>query len=316
MRLVEPIWRPMQSPLSWAERPVNTTEKQDSLSSSVQREQELLHSTSSIEYCGRTSEEGEQGTVPYTSAGFSPADGRGPYDCPAAMVVDAWDTAHGGHHVIQTRCNRWSCPGCGPLRTRILCRRLATGQPNRFVTLTAGRPDGRTPHEVWEDTRRQVPELIRRIRKEVGPTEYARVLEVHRSGYPHYHLLVRSPYLNQHTLSRWWCDLTDAFIVDVRAVDPQRRVAEYIGKYLSKQMAVPFTTRRCTWSRGYFPPQEKVEGEGISLIQPQRESGPLALYLARQYPDVEWEMLSRTHAVRVFGDSGELGWEIIDDGSF
>ncbi len=290
---------------------LNTTTSGPAACSSVRGDDFPLHSTSSLEDCGRRCTRPEKTGAPAEQRRLNPAGRDAPYACPSAMCLDAWCTESGGHHVIQTRCNRWSCPGCGPLRTRQLCRRLATATPNRFITLTCGSPGNRTPREVWDDTRRQVPELIRRIRRELGPTEYARVLEVHQSGYPHFHLLVRGPFIEQDTLSRWWCELTDAYIVDIRRVRPHDNVASYIGKYLTKQLEVPFTNRRCTWSRGFFPPPPPREPGGLHLDDPRRESGTLAEYLARQYPGAEWELLTPYHAVRVYPDSDELGVEIL-----
>lgn len=176
--------------------------------------------------------------------------------CPESQVLDTYEINGELWHLMQGRCNRWSCDVCGPEKTRDLCRRIEAARPNRFITLTCGRPAGRSPREVWDDTRRQVPELIRRIRNEVGSIEYCRVMEEHKSGYPHFHLVVRSPYIEQQTLARWWCDLTDAFIVDIRRIDPDRRVAKYIAKYLCKTYASTISDRRVTNSKEFFPPKD------------------------------------------------------------
>lgn len=265
----------------------------------------LLNLTSSLESCG------EQCTSPAESPPT-----KSWFECERPMVLDAWCHITGHHHAFQTRCNQWTCSGCGPLRTRQLCRRLATGLPNRFITLTCGSPQGRNPETVWNETRRQVPELIRTIRKEAGPIEYARVLEVHKSGYPHFHLIARGPWIDQAQLARWWVKLTDAYIVDIRAVRPKDNVAQYLGKYLTKQLVVPFTNRRCTASKGYFPAPPEKDESGLGLIQPKRENGTLEGYLAHQYPNATWEMITPHHAIQVFSDCDHLGIEISDDGSF
>ena len=170
--------------------------------------------------------------------------------CPRSMVVTAYDMDTGRMHLWQTRCRTWTCDVCGPRKTWLLCKDIQSAKPNRFITLTTAHHGELSPREVWDTARRQVSELAKRLRRLHGEFEYARVLEEHKSGYPHFHLLVRSPYIAQTELSRHWFELTDAFIVDIRKVNPTDRVASYIAKYLTKQMSPRFTDRRVSASRG------------------------------------------------------------------
>lgn len=248
-----------------------------------------LHSTSYIEDCGRDC----------TSPVHRPQDS--PFYCPDRGVIEAYDQNGEHWHAMQTRCRRWSCPGCGPLRTKILCRQLANARPNRLITLTCGSPRGRSPREVWDETRRQVPELIRRIRTEVGDIEYARVMEEHKSGYPHFHLLARAPYIEQHLLSRWWCELTDAFVVDVRKVNPDYKVERYVAKYLCKQFRSDITDRRVTASKAFFlkpPPAERSDWNFTGI---NRQRDDLHAFLAREWPNANIEWLTERHAVAISG---------------
>lgn len=233
------------------------------------------------------------------------------YACPDAMTYSVEETIGGWRHLYATRCNRWTCVGCGPLRTKVLCKKLATAKPNRFITLTVAAGKYESPEAAWHETRRQVPELIRKIRKEVGSIEYARVLEVHKSGYPHYHLLVRSPFIEQHLLSKWWCHLTAAFIVDIRKVNPDQKVAEYIGKYLTKQLKVPFTNRRVTWSKGFFPEKPERITELRCWMLPHVEHESLAEYIRRRNLQGHVLMLTQNHGVVLNSDDeveGDLIW--------
>lgn len=245
----------------------------------------LLHSTSYIEDCGRACT---------TPANSGPTD---PYRCPDAQVFSAHDVNGGHWHAIETRCRRWSCPGCGPLRTKILCRQLANARPNRLITLTCGRPGGRTPREVWDESRRQVPELIRRIRKHVGEIEYCRVMEEHKSGFPHFHLLARAPYIEQELLSRWWCELTDAFIVDIRKVNPDYKVERYVAKYLCKQYRSDITDRRVTNSKGFFIKADKPEPNDWCFAECSRQRDRINDFLEREWPNADVEWISARHAV-------------------
>lgn len=254
---------------------------------SVQPPQKPLHSTSSLEDCG------EGCTSPPKSIGTDT------YICPDRQVFSAYDQNGEHWHAIETRCRRWSCPGCGPLRTKILCRQLANARPNRLITLTCGRPAGRSPREVWDETRRQVPELIRKIRKEVGDIEYCRVMEEHKSGYPHFHLLARSTYIEQELLSRWWCELTDAYVVDIRKVNPDYKVERYVAKYLCKQFRSAITDRRVTASKGFFLPKDPKAKNDWSFGECQRQRDEINAFLAREWPNANVEWLTARHAVVV-----------------
>jgi len=285
-----------------------------------QAEPSVLNLTSSLADCGvptkpvnnvtedaMTADDSGEKTHPETSLATPPP---GYSLCPRATTTQGYEVNGGFWHLIGGRCNAWSCASCGPIRTRSLCLRLALAEPTRFITLTCGSPKGRTPREVWDDTRRQVPELIRKIRYELGYCEYARVLEVHKSGYPHFHLLARAPFIKQESLSRWWHQLTDAFIVDIRRVNPKDHVADYLGKYLTKQLVVPFTDRRVTNSRQFFPPKQKRDKSENCFAEITREHIPLHEYIASQYPDATLEWLSSAHAV-IVDDAGNAKGDVM-----
>lgn len=217
------------------------------------------------------------------------------FPCPAAHTVVGFEQNGGFWHAIETRCNRWHCPGCGRLKTWNLCRRIEAAEPNRFVTLTTARPKDQTPREVWNTSRRQVSELAKRLRKIYGSFEYCRVLEEHKSGFPHFHLVVRSPFIEQTELSRHWCELTDAFIVDIRKIDPKRKVARYIAKYLSKTPTLSLTNRRVTNSRNFWKKEEKDDHEPLTLEQISRYRGNFERVRYWEFPNADIEQLTACH---------------------
>lgn len=176
-----------------------------------------------------------------------------------------------------------------------------------MLTLTCGRPAGREPAEVWDQTRRQVPELMRALRKKYGPIEYARVMELHKSGYPHYHLLVRSNWLDKQDVAAIWESLTDAFIVDIRRIIPDRGVEKYVAKYLTKQLAVPFCRQRMTSSRGYFPPQDPKTKSDWNFIERTQEWVHIRDFVERYYPDAELDWISPAHAIISRNDGPHAG---------
>lgn len=121
------------------------------------------------------------------------------------------------------------------------------------------------------------------------------MLEEHKSGFPHFHLVVRSPYVAQEELSRDWCKLTDAFIVDIRKIDPGRRVARYISKYLTKQTSPGFTNRRVSFTRSFFPPTPEREKLNLNLQEVQRERGSALDVVGWTWPGTSLEQVSSCH---------------------
>ena len=241
---------------------------------------------------------GENG--PAASEGDSPIrPTRKVFDCPDAMTILATDLYTGLWHVWETRCRRWSCSRCGPFKTWQLCMDIDRAKPTRLITLTTAHHGERTTREVFDASRRKISELAKRLRRDGHGFEYCRVLEQHKSGYPHYHLVVRSGYIDQQKISRYWSDLTDAFIVDIRKINPHRKVARYIAKYLTKQMPPDFTQRRVTASRNFFTHREKPEREEMDLERFERHRGTAALVLRDQFDDVDLEPISPTHWILV-----------------
>jgi hypothetical protein len=101
-----------------------------------------------------------------------------------------------------------------------------------------------------------VTELIRCLRKRFGEIEYLRVTEVTKSGFPHYHLLVRSAFIPQPVVKAEWSRLTKATIVDLRQVHQNFGAFSYLVKYLTKMHKLEWTERHVSYSRGFFPAAE------------------------------------------------------------
>jgi len=221
--------------------------------------------------------------------------------CPRCLTLSLYDLDSERWHLFEVSCKVWDCPVCGPRKTWHLCRRIATAKPNRFLTLTSHHHASRTPKQVWDETRFQLPELIRTLRKRTGPLEYCRVIEETKSGYPHYHLLLRSGFIPQQTISTIWQHLTGAFIVDIRKVDPNLRVASYIAKYLAKQTKLSFTNRRVTQSRGFFPTAGPVEPSPYNWIACNRTLGSILTTLDSDYSSYDVEWITPAHAVFIGG---------------
>ena len=187
--------------------------------------------------------------------------------CPHSTTLTGWSDYFNENIIIALTCKRWGCRYCGENKARALGLRVASAEPNRLITLTVSNSAWGSPREAFEGTRRQVAELTKVIRKKAGSFEYVRILEVTKKGWPHYHLVARSPYIKQSWLSSAWSGLTGAPIVDIRSIKKVEYVYSYVVKYLCKQKYIPWTNRRVTWSKGFFPAVETtVKGKwGIRM---------------------------------------------------
>jgi len=215
--------------------------------------------------------------------------------CPRAGTIAAYDCRGDWWHLWETSCKTWHCSVCGPRKTRQLCDAVAKARPNRFVTLTTAGHGTRTPREVWNEARRQISELAKTFRRTHGEFEYCRVLEPHKSGYPHFHLIVRSPYIEKEELSRRWAHLSGAFIVDIRRINPARNVARYVAKYLTKCPKNLITERRVTQTRNFFEPPEEREPNGYHLAELRRFGTDLPGTAYWEFPNAEWEKETPYH---------------------
>lgn len=219
--------------------------------------------------------------------------------CPWAQTLVAYSAYTGSTVLIALTCRRWGCPHCGRKKTTHFAHRVRAAAPTSLITLTVNPNCYCEPREAYDDTRRQLSALATKLRRRFDEFEYFRVLEVTRKGWPHYHLVARAPYIPQRLLSEMWAELTAASIVDVRAIKKVGDVYSYIVKYLAKQKAIPWTNRRVSWSRGFFPDDDFEPGPSLNLFEPERFEDHPHEWLAinrfgrkiRPISDSAWELL-------------------------
>jgi hypothetical protein len=190
--------------------------------------------------------------------------------CPTASTMLATELETGLDSIIAIPCRRWGCRWCGQRKAFQLACKCEQAKPERFITLTIDPKHWLSPREAYDGTRRKLSDFAKEVRKLRGEFEYLRVLEVTKKGWPHYHFLAKCPYIPQTTLSKIWASLTGAVIVDVRRVEHQRNVFRYVLKYLCKQTYVPWTSRRVSWSRNFFPKPEAKEPRQNPFINRRR----------------------------------------------
>jgi len=211
--------------------------------------------------------------------------------CEYAATITGFSLALQEWVLIQVRCKRWGCSHCGQRKMSSFGHRVANAQPNRFVTLTVWTEAYETPRIAYDKTRRAIGQLSRKLRKEFGEFEYFRVLEVTKKGWPHYHLIVRSPYIPQQTISDYWARLARSKIVDVRKIRRPSDIYRYVVKYLGKQKYIPWTNRRVAWSRNFWKDDPFTSGGSLNIADKNFTSDHPETVLWYQYDGariVQW----------------------------
>ncbi len=184
--------------------------------------------------------------------------------CPDAQTLTAYSLTHKSEILFILPCGRWGCRQCATQKIKKLAFDVQKAKPNRLLTLTVDPARYDSPRDAWEQTRKCVPLLIRKLRSQFGEVEYLRVTEVTRKGFPHYHLLIRSGFLPHAVVKRIWHQLTGAQIVDLRQVKRSFGAYQYLVKYLSKLHKLEWTERHVSVSRAFVP---KDDAEGYSPIE-------------------------------------------------
>jgi hypothetical protein len=149
-------------------------------------------------------------------------------------------------------CKTWGCCYCGPKKAnlyRFLIAQLAEReQLTRFLTLTLD------PSLIEGDSVRYLRGVFNKfrlyLRRKYGvPVKYIAVLEFHKSGVAHLHLLV-DRYIPWEWIKNSWSALGGGRVVFIKYVDVHR-ISRYLSKYLTKDLllSAPKRSRRVTTSR-------------------------------------------------------------------
>jgi len=156
---------------------------------------------------------------------------------------------------IPLRCKCWDCPDCGPWRQTKLIAEILSGAPSTFITLTWRTRNNFTPDQAAKLMSNKFSDLVEDIRRQWPdiPFEYAAVWEATKTGYPHLHIVARSPYIPQPWLSKRWAKLTGSYIVDIRTIRDSRTAAKYVSKYIAKSPHHFQNIRRYRFSKHYKP---------------------------------------------------------------
>lgn len=189
------------------------------------------------------------------------------HNCPHSQTLEGYSTQFKCTVWLALPCKRWSCHFCATQKIKRLARKTESAAPNRLITLTVDPKLWENPRAAFDGTRRKLPELVKQIRAKFGECEYLRVTELTRGGWPHYHMMVRSPYISHAWLKAAWQKLTGAIIVDVRQVKDHFNSFTYLVKYLTKMHQIDWTERHCSYSKNFFPPEEPLNRADLGLTE-------------------------------------------------
>lgn len=210
--------------------------------------------------------------------------------CPRVKTLLAWSPGGSTHRIYPLRCKCWTCPVCWRKNLAHLIKQIEAQPPQRFITLTAKPQLLETPIACYNRSRAQIRRLFQLARERFGAQEYAVFCELHKSGFPHWHILQRGAFIPQAWLSSTWAKLTGAHIVDIRACNDKRGATRYVIKYVTKSSAHARLDKRyriVTFSKHFRPPRTR--------------SAPLVGWLlefSRNHPTLHVEIAEKNHRVR------------------
>lgn len=210
--------------------------------------------------------------------------------CGSASIVK-----HDGNvHTARTlKCRSWGCPDCKPARTKRLIAEANAGSPCTFLTLTTRWKEGKHPIEearklvrAWRLVR------LRWMRLQgLKKLPFILVVEKHKNGMPHLHILLRAPFIKWEILSGWMEELHDSPRIKIEAIRTRRGAAHYCSKYCSKDLQQFGKQKRYFQSRDY----------DLRTKHPGQKPTDPSIYYARWDRPV-WMIRDFWH---------ELGWTIL-----
>lgn len=185
--------------------------------------------------------------------------------CPHTRTSTGYTLETDTRVLLAIGCRKWSCKCCGPKLKARLVHRIVKARPNRMVTLTCRHEEG--PAEQHRKIVKALPRLVTQLRSQT-PIEYLRMLESCVDGYPHFHLLVRSAYIDQAWIQEEWKRLTGAHIVDIRKAHGAS--VAYVAKYVNKARGEDgmFSRQRISVSRQFWNDER---GEELAVTDVTRE---------------------------------------------
>lgn len=173
---------------------------------------------------------------------------------PKAPILFGLDNEGKKAIVIRSACKLWSCEACGSRKAKKWIAKVINGINKMggqwyFCTLTARR-DRRTPEKSLKDLRAGWFKLRKRIERKFGKFLYVRIIEQHKDGCYHFHLIMNAPIptklipatdkKKEHYYCKYLKDTSVAcglgFMADYQPLRSAGGAAYYVAKYLTKSI--------------------------------------------------------------------------------
>jgi hypothetical protein len=187
--------------------------------------------------------------------------------------MQGYNKSSGAVRCQRLYCKTWKCPRCGPKRAKRTRYAIAAHAEekhlNKFLTLTLD-PEKLKGVQATKYLKYCLHKFMTICRRQYGSQiSYICVLEYHKNGNPHLHIVL-DRYIDQAWIQEKWLAVGGGwvFIEYVNVL----KVANYLSKYLSKEMLTspaPKGSRRVTTSRNIrlFP---KIISDLIWTVRKKR----------------------------------------------
>lgn len=151
------------------------------------------------------------------------------------------------------KCKSWLCPLCFEMRKAQLIRLAASGKADRFITVTCRRGQYATPDEAAKAIAAAWRRFVLHWRRtnKGQKCEYLCVMEAHKSGWPHLHVLWRGPWIKWTYLRAEMQTLLNSPHVHIKRIFNGSSYAAYVAKYVGKAAHKFATTKRYWTSKNY-----------------------------------------------------------------
>ena len=161
--------------------------------------------------------------------------------------------------VVSLKCKSWNCPDCMPKRKAQLIAEAIGGKPDMFLTLTSRKRDGVPPHTAALELSRAWSLIRKRLMRkpQYKKLPFIAVLEKHKSGWPHMHILLRAKFIPHALLSEWMEEICDGPVVWIERLRDPKKAGVYCSKYCGKAEDKIGTAKRYWQSRDYDLREEK-----------------------------------------------------------
>ena len=116
--------------------------------------------------------------------------------------------------------------------------------------------------KAWRNIRQQA-------KRELGVDKipFMAVFEKTKRGWPHLHILCRSPFISQKWISEKCAKYLNSPVVFIERIKSAARTARYVAKYCSKDPQIWDGVKRYWRSLDYLPPKEAVEEEQLTTTE-------------------------------------------------